>query len=336
MENNNHIRLLERFISNETTSEENEQLLDWFYSDDSKEQLDTLYSEKWRQSFDKPIPSDIQKKMFHQIKKSISKEEKTVFVSSTKDQIWRGFIKYAAIFILCIGVGIGSHLYTRTSLSNQTTQKEYSVNAERGQRANITLPDGSKVWLNSHTEISYSGNYGLKERTVFLTGEAYFEVAPDKNSPFVVKAEGLHVQALGTSFNIKAYKEDEEVTATLFTGKVKATAGNKEVILLPNQYVTFNRNSHKFTASHTENALYARMWLDNELSFNGQTLNEIALILNRISNVQIEFTSEKIKQYKFSGVIKNNSLDNVIEIISITAPIIYESRGDTIILSEKK
>jgi len=78
------------------------------------------------------------------------------------------------------------------------------------------------------------------------------------------------------------------------------------------------------------------MWRDNELAFKGETLYDIAIRLNRIYNVQVEFKSEKIKQYRFSGVIKNNSLDNVIEIISLTAPILYEAKEDTIILSEKR
>lgn len=336
MDNNNYIELLDRFMRNETTPAENDILLSWFKSHESKEDLDNIYNERWLEAADKTIPSDLQGRMFHQIKASIAKEEKNQAIVPVKKQLWRKWLAYAAMIAICVGIGVGSHLYTRTTFENQTIGKEYTVKAERGQRASITLPDGTKVWLNSHSEITYSGNYGLNDRKIFLKGEAFFEVAKQENLRFIVNADELDIEALGTSFNVKAYQEDDVITATLYTGKVKAMAGKEEVVLYPNQSVMFNRIEHKLVESNMDNSIYARMWLDNELSFDGQTLSEIAVILKRVSNVQIEFASEKIKQYKFSGVIRNNSLDNVIELISLTAPITYHSRGDTIVLSEKK
>jgi len=339
MKSNKDIQLLEQFIQGKDISfDEEKQLLDWLSDPHSQKELNALYQDTWNSSSSSELSSDIQERMFQQIKSHITKEAvEEKFVPVSRHSLnWRRWLNYAAILIVCLGIGLSSHLYTRSFFIRQITEKIYSVKAERGQRANITLPDGTKVWLNSHTEITYPSNYGINDRTVSLKGEAFFEVAKDDKSRFIVKTDGLSVEALGTSFNVKAYDEDNEITATLFTGKVKAMAWGKEVILLPNQFASFYRDNHKLIAGNTEDSSYARMWLDNELSFKGQTLSEIAVTLGRISNVHIEFTSEKIKQYKFSGVIKNNSLDNVIEIISLTAPIMYESRGDTIILSEKK
>ncbi|MDR0348403.1 MAG: DUF4974 domain-containing protein, partial [Tannerella sp.] len=127
-----------------------------------------------------------------------------------------------------------------------------------------------------------------------------------------------------------------ETVATLFSGSVRATAGDKTVMLEPEQYVTFDRENRRINVGRAENAAYAAMWRENELAFNRQTLDEIAVMFNRLYNVTIRFDSEKIRNYRFSGVIKNNSLDNVIEIISLTAPISYQYKSDTIILSERK
>jgi ferric-dicitrate binding protein FerR (iron transport regulator) len=146
----------------------------------------------------------------------------------------------------------------------------------------------------------------------------------------------MQVEALGTAFNIKAYKEDTEVVATLFEGSVQTSVKNKTVKLVPEQYASFNRENFRLTVSRAENAAYASMWRENELAFERNTMEEIAVMLNRMYNVEIVFQSEKIKKYYFSGVIKNNSLDNVIEIISLTAPIVYKSVGDTIVLNEKQ
>jgi len=273
--------------------------------------------------------------MFNQIRDRIN-TDKTVLLKNNRKQNRRRLLRwgqYAAAVILCVVVGITSHLYTRQSMAEV---KEYMVEAEKGQRASVTLPDGTKVWLNSHTQIIYNSNYGVEDRVVDLRGEAYFEVAKDKEHRFIVKAGGLDVEALGTTFNVKAYKEDDGVIATLFSGSIRATAGKHSAVLSPAQQVVFSRKSETLVVDSPENIAYASMWRDNELAFKGETLNDIAIRLNRLYNVRIEFKSEKIKQYRFSGVIKNNSLDNVFEIISLTSPIMYESLGDTILLSERK
>ena len=208
------------------------------------------------------------------------------------------------------------------------------VSADRGQRASLTLPDGTQVWLNSHTHITYDSDYGKKERSVLLSGEAYFEVAKDKKHRFIVKAGDLEVEALGTAFNVKAYDEDKELTATLFEGSIRAVAENETAVLSPDQHVRFDKASRRLFIEKPTNSSYARMWRNDELAFDGETLSEIAVLLNRIYGVNIRFASENIKDYKFYGVIKNNSLENVIELISLTVPILYEIRQDTIVLSE--
>ena len=201
--------------------------------------------------------------------------------------------------------------------------------------AAVNLPDGTKVWLNSHTHLIYDTNYGVKERSVSLSGEAYFEVAKDKKHRFVVKAGNMEVEALGTTFNVKAYDEDDEMIATLFEGSVRAKAGNQMAILTPDQCAIFSKTDRRLSVNHPRNTSYASLWRTNELAFSGESLEEIAILLDRMYNVKVHFLSNRIKKYSFSGVIRNNSLYNVFEIISLTAPITYVSVGDTIYLNEK-
>lgn len=189
--------------------------------------------------------------------------------------------------------------------------------------------------LNSYTQLHYNANYGATQRVVSLIGEAYFEVAKDKEKPFIVETAGMNVEALGTTFNVKAYREDSQIIATLFSGSVRVSSDRDNVILSPDENATFERRSGKLAIHKPDNSSYAKMWRNNDLVFNGETLEEIAVLLNRMYNVQIAFKSERIKQYCFSGVICNNSLDNVIELISLTSPITYETRGDTIILGNR-
>ncbi|MDR1201726.1 MAG: FecR domain-containing protein [Tannerellaceae bacterium] len=330
MKDSTYIDLLNRFIKGNTSPKEETRLREWFYSDASSDEIETFYREKWESEKTKGMPDEQQLRILNSIKSEITGEN----VPARKRSAIHRWLPYAASALLCLSIGAASYLYVKEKTT--TDVREYTILADKGQRSTILLPDGSKVWLNSHTKISYSNDYGKAQRNVSLTGEAYFEVAKDSNCPFIVNAGEMEVKVLGTTFNIRAYAEDKEIVATLFSGKIEASIGNTSVILRPDQYASFNRDERRLTAHASNNPSYAKMWRDNELAFKSQTFGEIAIILNRIYNVHLEFKSEKIKQYRFSGVIKNNSLDNVIEIISLTAPIVYESKGDTIILSEKK
>lgn len=330
MEEPVNISLLDRFIRRDTTAEEEKHLLEWFRAEGSRKEIFAYYRVRWEEAAHRTMSAQQQVEIFHRLKRRI---KETQNISNTRKFSLYPWMKYAAVALLCLALGGG--IAFSLSNANRRAVKEFIVKADKGQRASLTLPDGTNVWLNSHTELIYSSLYGSEERTVRLNGEAYFEIAPDTENPFIVKTDQMDIEALGTSFNVKAYTRDRDITTTLLTGKVKASTTDGEVVLTPGQYASFDRNQQTLTSGIADNALYACMWRENELAFNSHTLEDIAHILDRMYNVQIEFSSESIKKHRFSGVIKNNSLDNVIEIISLTAPIIYRSTGDTIIISEK-
>lgn len=329
--------MLDRFMRGETSAEEEQYLLAWFRNPASRKEILAFYRQKWQEAEGKELPAEVQSRMFNAITRRIREAEEARQPAARHTllrRLSRQWSSYAALALLCVGIGWTVYTYTHPAGATETPQL-YTVCAEKGQRAGLTLPDGTKVWLNSHTRLSYSLDYGQKERTVRLAGEAYFEVAKDKKHPFVVKAGEMEVEALGTAFNVKAYEEDNHIIATLFEGSIRTEANHKTALLQPNQSVCFDRNRRQIEVHRPENPAYARMWRDNELAFNGETLRDIAVLLNRLYNIEVKFESDKIKNYRFSGVIKNNSLDNVFEIISLTAPILYEARGDTILLREK-
>lgn len=334
MKDSANILLLDRFMRGETSTEEEKQLLIWFRSDEARAEILNYYKNRWEETLhdQNQIESNRQERMYQNIKARMHELEVSEKPVTTHLSL-HSWMKYAAAIIFIIGIGLGMFIHIPM---NKVIAKEYRVEAEKGQRASLVLPDGTKVLLNSHSSLSYKSDYGTKERLVSLVGEAYFEVAKDKQHRFVVNASGMEVEALGTVFNVKAYKEDVNITTSLFNGKVKVSSANKFVILTEGQQAMLNKKDGELTASKPENIEYANMWRNNELAFNGETLEEIAVTLNRIYNVNIQFGSEKIKRYRFSGVIKNNSLDNVIQIITLTAPIEYSSIGNKITLNEKQ
>lgn len=336
MEQKVHIELLDRFMRGDTSAEEERLLLKWFRNPASRDELFLYYKQKWEETSDGELPMDLQQRMFTKIKSRMREVEtgQSENLLLPVSVIWRTqWLSYAAAVLICICMGIGSYLYVDQKIG---TAREYMVSADKGQRASLTLPDGTKVWLNSHTEVKYGSDYGTDERIVSLTGEAYFEVAKDKVHRFVVRTGQMDVEAVGTAFSVKAYREDPRITASLFSGKVKVTTAGNCVYLSQGEQALFDKKNGTLSVSTPENIGYADMWRNNELAFQGETLRDIAVMLNRMYNVEIQFESREIQDYRFSGVIKNNSLDNVFELISLTAPIEYRTKGDTIILSFKK
>lgn len=329
-----HIELLDRFMSGKTSPEEERTLLAWFRDPDHKEEIMAFYKSRWEESSGKKLPPKLQGQMFCEIKKRMRQEKKTLEIKKKPHTLWK-WLSYAAVALICIGLGIGSHWYNMRQVP-PPDPLDYVVLADNGQRASVVLPDGTKVWLNSHTKLNYKSDYGVKERSVSLSGEAYFEVSKDTLRRFLVNAGDMEVEALGTAFNVKAYEEDDEVVTTLFEGKVKTSVGRDEAFLLPDQAVTYLKNKGQLKKSTLNDAYRACLWRNNELAFNDEALSEIAVLLNRMYNIQVVFKSEKVKALRFTGVITNNSLDNIIELISLTSPIIYTSKGDTIIIDEKK
>jgi len=290
--------------------------------------LDAFYRERWEKASGLNMAPETEKRIFRALGKRIGGE-----VRRLDTGVWW---RYAAAVFIGAVIAISALFSLRRPAAETPVAGEFTVFSAKGQRANITLPDGTQVWLNSHTKITCPRDYGQKERRLSLEGEAYFEVAKDSTRRFLVNAGEMTVEALGTSFNVKAYNEDKDIVATLFTGSVQVNANGKRITLAPEQYALFNRKSGRLDAKTAENATYAALWRDNELVFDRTTLDEIAVLFDRMYNVTVLFQSEKVRRYRFSGVIKNNSLDNVFEIISLSKPITYEYKGDTIVLGERK
>ena len=324
------IELLHRLIAGTTTEEENRQLMEWFRQCASKEEFFMLFETAWKESPDE-MPRDVQERMYRRLSRELDeKKTKTILLRSRFSwKVW------PQIAVACIIIVLGLVNYRMNDKQKQLSTQNFTVLAEKGQRAFITLPDSTKVWLNSDTKISYPADYGLKERNVTLVGEAYFEVAKNPGKRFIVEAKGMQVEALGTSFNVNAYQNDNKIIASLFSGSVRVSYDRHVAILEPHESIRVDLLNRSFSRYKDESMQNIALWRKNEITFDGESLEEITHIMSRLYNTTICIEDESLKKVCYIGTIRNNNLENFIDIISLTTPVVYENKGDTVFLRKR-
>ncbi|UKJ06807.1 FecR family protein [Solitalea lacus] len=205
----------------------------------------------------------------------------------------------------------------------------------------IGLSDGTKVWLNSGSSLKYPTKFTGNERLVELTGEAYFEVAHNKEKPFKVTSNGQVVQVLGTHFNINAYLDDATVKTTLLEGSVRVSSLRsnnklqKETILKPGQQSQINQinGDIKVEPADLEEAV---AWKNGDFVFRQQPLTQILTTLSRWYSVEIKYETDQLSKQTFSGVIsRSRNLSAVLEMLESTGQINFEIQDNKIVVKNK-
>ena len=170
----------------------------------------------------------------------------------------------------------------------------------RGGEFNLTLSDGTRVWLNAETELRYPVQFNGKERVVYLKGEAYFEVSKNKEKPFLVQVDDMSVKVYGTAFNVNTYNKIETV---LVTGSVSMNQGGKEVLLKPNQKGVFDQVSGKITVEDVDVLAYVS-WKNGDFIFRNESLNSIMDKLSRWYGLEVLYQDARLQNVRLSGNLK--------------------------------
>lgn len=300
--NQAHIEdLLDRYLKKETSVAENhfvEQWLEKHNNTDSEwHNLDGSSKDQWLLSLLKDIKVTI-----HPNEPLIGK--------SNKYLLWYKLAGVAAVLLIIFSVYISwPQLEERKLYSSLTT-----IVVPAHQKKQITLSDGSKVWLNEGASLRYPKTFKGQSRTVYLSGEAYFDIQHDQTRPFLIHTGKVLTTVLGTAFNIKADKLKLEVTVT--RGKVKVEDGGKLLgILTPNQQVSVNLSTGIATEK-TVDAKSVISWQDRDLLFDDITFADAAIQLQQHFHVKINFSNEQLKNCRFSGTALNGEhLDKILKVI---------------------
>lgn len=237
-----------------------------------------------------------------------------------------GFVKRAGR-IAAVLVGMASCIWMGSKINIPEKVSYSQIMAPKGQKTRLCLPDSSWVWLNGGSTIRYSSNFNKKSREVIISGEGFFDVRKNTQKQFVVRAAGLDVKVFGTSFNVKAYHEDNTVEVGLKSGSVRLDKSNNKLTMLkPGQKAIYNKERGVVSVNRADMSLVSA-WTNDELVFDGTPFCDVVKYLERWYGVKIEMEPELVGKHNFTFRVKTETLRELLELIKVMTPIEYEVKG---------
>lgn len=296
--------LLDRYLKRETSAEEDQVVEKWLAEngreDAEWQKLDRSAKDMWLAG----VHTDI--------RHTIRDAGKVVPLRSGK-YTWYRIAGAAAMLLMVLG------LYFGPSITEQLSGRAdlNTVSVPEQQKRQVTLADGTTVWLNSGSELKYPRQFDGNTREVYLSGEAYFDVKHDAKKPFLIHTGKVLTTVLGTAFNIREDKYKHTVEVTVTRGKVSVADDGKLLsVLTANQQVSLDLDSRKSTEK-TVDAKAVIAWQETEMLFDDITFADAAKQLEQHFHVKISFSNEKLKNCRFSGAtLKEDKLERILDVIS--------------------
>ncbi len=320
-----------KYLQGNCTETEFEQLLSWIKEASLKTSDRGMIQEVWNEFEPEAGPVERMKytrildKIHHQININRNTNQFVIQKAATGNRILTIITRAAAILLLPV---LSLLLYTNLSYRDRygDNLNDLEVEAPAGSKMNILLGDGTKVWLNHGSKLKYPYRFEGENRKVFLTGEAYFEVAHNAEIPFIVGTNRLDVWATGTAFNVSAYPEDDNIETTLVEGKVilYERDNNKEIkALVTGQCLKLISERNAYTLDTVNTEKYTA-WKDGLLVFKNEGVEGVAKKLARWYNVEVEIANVKVNEFTFTATFMDETLPQVLELMTLATPVSYK------------
>lgn len=317
-------------LDGEITLQEKEFLYNWISKSESNAQYYTQIKDLWEASLANASELAQTPQEWERFNRRIAAHPK-------KTELRFSMVSwYRVAAVLVIGLLIANLLITNFKATDPVY---FTSVAPKGSVSQTILPDGTMIYLNAGSEIKYDVNTNSKQREVYITGEAWFDVKKDKQRPFVVHTPFYDVKVLGTQFNVKTYKDDETVVTTLEEGSVQVLSSDnlklkENITLEPGQQLVYNKTKRKLHRTTVDTRLFTS-WKDNKLIFLDMEFGELVQLLERKYGVDIVVADKSILNDHFTGTIKNETILEILNIIQHTHPIRYELEGQKVIIQKK-
>lgn len=324
----NYIKeIIETFLGNEMPQEVQQAFGDWLRDPEARTEKEQTLETYWERLEAAERPGRDRK--LARLHEAIPREE-----SFRRRSLWRKVAAAAAVVLLAVGVNyFAAQGYLRSRVQTNIVTSAH----DKGE---YVLPDGTRIWLNAGSVLRYYGDLSGRKRVVELTGEAFFKVRHDEKRPFILKADDMNIEVLGTEFDFINYAEFSTTEVILCSGSVRAFGGRlpRPVILKPGERLAYSKKDGRISLSQVT-ALNYSQWMNGELSFDNAPLSDIIANLQRWYAVEIDCPEEWARQVRMSfAVIRNESIDEILKAMSLVVDINYarENRHVTIIPRESR
>jgi len=321
--------ILYRFLKKETSEEENREILDWVSaSEENRDEFQKMHkiflSGNLKQFHSEIDIDDAWNKLYNNLKKYRGKP-KTINPNL--------LLKVAASVLILVAVGFGS-IWTNEHIFNGGKPAVVRFEAPAGEKSKIRLADGSDVWINSETILTYDAT---NPRNVTVEGEAFFDIKKDVGKPFLVSAaSGMKVEVTGTRFNLRCYPGDPVVETTLEEGQVAIIGENSSrlAVLTPGQQARYSTQRNKVDVKNVSPELYS-LWKNNEINFSEVSFRDLVPQMERWYGVLIRLDPEMNKEDRFTMTIKTESLREMLNMMKLTSNFDYEIDGSRVKINSK-
>ena len=329
--NNDKLEKIEliKFLNGQASEEEAKRVMDWLGQENSKKELEDMINEDWKNSGNVDSP-EAYRRILDQIHEKIIPGSKSKGIG--KNLVF--LAKIAASFLLLVSAAyLVFNQEAEKPVLADVPVKIFNRKAGVGEKLRITLPDETAVILNSLSELSFTADFGKRDRKVTLTGEAYFEIMPDPTRPFQVETERVITKALGTAFNVLSRNENTEIA--LIEGKVsvkKASGDPSDELLLSPGEMAFVYNDRENIAVKKFDPQSVIAWKEGKIRFKSKPIQTILDDLQTWYAVSVEYRGNVNMNRNVTGVFDNESLKNILEGLSFSMGINYELKGNQVII----
>lgn len=323
-------RIINRTLDNTASPEEAHKVIQWFATPEGSDYLAALIDRDWEQLnpeeadryAERVIPSE---EMYRYIQSRIRRQRK-------KRILFR-----VAVVLIPVLLLFGQFWYINRQIPLFVDAGYEEICVPKGERIQLLFQDGSRATLNSGTRIRYPHRFGLFERRIELEGEAFFEVTPNSNRPFIVDLDAIDINVVGTSFNVKAYVTDPDFFVTLETGKILLTSHSATLgYMEPGEKGVYNRKNGTFQISKSGNIQAHSAWKQKQIVFNNTSMSEVMETLSRWYDVEFSVADSSVLRYEYALVSKNPSLRHILRELAKITPVRFTKKGNVIVVEEKK
>lgn len=311
--------LVGKYLRGKESKEELVQLKNWLNEDSSHQRLFNKLKEE------KNIGSSIEEFETYNKEVAWKRYMERVDALSLRKILFRW--KFAAAFFFLIGcTGILAYINEERVIPLASNENCTTVSTNNGQNSKVILPDSSVVWINSGTTLSYNTNFSVHNRTIKLTGQAFFQIARNEKMPLTVTCNELKVKVLGTKFDVSAYPEDRNISVVLESGSVELLQAKGQSfihMLNPGEKAEFNTESRELSVRKVDCSNYTS-WKDGLLIFKNEPMVDVFKKLERRYNIDIEVKNNKVNQLIFNATIVNESVEEIFDLMKFSCAINYK------------